>query len=218
MKAKKPFRFYNRLSLSLATGKRARSLGELAGFIATLPPDVIYYHTHRFLHDHQFLVPEPKNDFAYWAEDILENPPLADALAKVDPLRFTNLEDMRRAFLDALAPYARSGDAGKNVMEGKEFYFLSARRFSVPTTHEADDLDSFKDQLGKVGLASLYLHLFEARLRLPSGGNDFSVWLERDMGMPDLAKRVGALDLYSKTLPDLRQEIIAILGGQLARA
>lgn len=61
----------------------------------------IYYHTHRFLQRHQFLVPEPANDFAYWASAFLGHDPLGRALEAVDTLGYASLEDLRSALIRA---------------------------------------------------------------------------------------------------------------------
>ena len=51
-KAKEPFLFFSRLSLTAATGVRAGDLGELLDGIKTVPDSAIYAHTHRFIQQH----------------------------------------------------------------------------------------------------------------------------------------------------------------------
>jgi hypothetical protein len=209
-----PFRFAARFALTFATGRRAASMEELRSGIAELPDAVIYRHTHRFLAEHQSLVPEPSNDFALWVEDALRDKPLAERLASVDILRMDTLEDVRREFL-GLLDAARSGpSAGRRVPPGQEFHFLSARRFSVPTGLEAWDLASFAEALRRAGTSSLYLHLFEARLRPPLGVNDLSAWFRR-LGEPDLAKAVSDPDLYRHTLEDVRRLVLELVRNRM---
>lgn len=62
-KAKEPFVFYTRLHLSELTGCKASNLKQLVDIIRTMPESSIYHHTHRFLQQHQYLSPEPPNDF-----------------------------------------------------------------------------------------------------------------------------------------------------------
>ena len=70
-KAKEPFKFYTQVSIPELTGLKASNLQDLLDLIKTVPGSVIYYHTHRFLQQHQYLSPEPPNDFAYWITGIL---------------------------------------------------------------------------------------------------------------------------------------------------
>ncbi len=71
IEAKEPFKFYTRLHLTELTGLRAINLSQLAALIRKVPGSSIYHHTHRFLQQHQYLSPEPPNDFAYWVSEIL---------------------------------------------------------------------------------------------------------------------------------------------------
>jgi len=89
-------------------------------------------------------------------------------------------------------------------------------RFSVPTPHEARDLAEFRDQLKQVSISSLYLHIFEARLRPPLGVNDFSHWFETELDLPRLAKKVSSLDPYTQTLEGLRSRIVRLVEEELS--
>lgn len=59
------FRFYTKSNLTELTGLKAVNLTELLELIRAMPGSCIYHHTHRFLIQHQYLSPEPPNDFAY---------------------------------------------------------------------------------------------------------------------------------------------------------
>ena len=78
LRAQEPFRFYTRLHLSELTGLKAATLGQLLDLITNVSGSSIYYHTHRFLQQHQYLSPEPPNDFAHWIEYALGDKELAD--------------------------------------------------------------------------------------------------------------------------------------------
>ena len=68
VRASGPFKLCTRLHLSELTGLKASNLNELLELIKTVSGSCIYHHTHRFLQQHQYLSPEPPNDFAYWVE------------------------------------------------------------------------------------------------------------------------------------------------------
>jgi hypothetical protein len=213
-RAKEPFRFFIRLSLAFATGRRAKSLADLLEGIRTAPESVIYHHTHRFLQQHQTLVPEPPNDFAYWITNVFSDESLGERLAAVDTVRFSSLVELRTALAGVLEEHLASHSAAP-VAEGKEFFFMSARRFSIATPFEAWDLTEFAAALKRVSISSLYLHIFEARLRPPLGVNDFSDWFRRELGEETLADRVQRMDPYTQTLEGLRARILEMVEKRL---
>ncbi|MBI4669889.1 MAG: hypothetical protein HY747_12050 [Elusimicrobia bacterium] len=213
--AKEPFRFFTRLTLTVMTGIKAGNLKEFVECLKTVPESVIYQHTHRFLQQHQYLVPEPPNDFAYWVTNILQEERLGEKLAAIDTVRFHNLEDLRKRIVDTIEGHLEDNNDIRQISKGKEFYFMRAARFSVPTPHLARNLAEFRDCLQKVSISSLYLHIFEARLRLPSGLNDFSFWFESKVGEKSLAKSVANLDPYTHTLEGLRSKILSLLDARL---
>lgn len=206
--AKEPFQFYSRLSLMVMTGLCARNLQELLDHLCKVPESVIYQHTHQFLEQHQHLVPEPPNDFAYWVTHILQDERLGEKMAAIDTVRFNSLEALRQAFISMMELYLKAGGMLRQAPEGKELYLMRAIRFSIPTGIIVHDLNQFVDGLKKVSSSCLYLHMFEAKLRPPLGINDFSDWFETQLGETDLAKKVAGLDPYTQTLEGLRKRII----------
>ena len=94
VKAKEPFKFCTRLHLSELTGLRATTLGQLLALIKEVPGSCIYHHTHRFLQQHQYLSPEPPNDFAYWVTDILGEDELGEKLASIDTMQYPTIRNL----------------------------------------------------------------------------------------------------------------------------
>ena len=68
----------------------------------------------------------------------------------------------------------------------------------------------FRDILEKITIASLYFHIFDAKLRLENNENDFSRWF-RDLGKPALADEVMRLDPYTQTLEGLRRRLLHLV-------
>jgi hypothetical protein len=211
VRAKEPFRFCSRLTLSLLTGQKAGNLEELLDHLRRAPDMVIYQHTHRFLQQHQALVPEPPNDFAYWVTHTLLDEDLGERLAAVDTVRAGSLGALRDDLAATIERALRGPRQHLQAPAGKEFYFMRTVRFSLPTDHYASDLREFLDSLGKVSIFSLYLHVFEARLRPPLGVNDFSLWFERELGEVALARAVDRLDPYTQTMEGLRRKIAGLV-------
>jgi len=53
--------------------------------------------------------------------------------------------------------------------------------------------------------------MFDARLRLERGDNDFSSWLEKGLGETGVAAAIRRLDPYTLTTDGLRRAIIALV-------
>ncbi len=217
IKAKEPFRFYTRMHLSELTGLRANSLNLLANLIKEAPDSCIYNHTHRFLQQHQYLSPEPPNDFAYWVAEILGEKELGERLGSIDTMRFDNIAVLKERLAATIEDYLKDHWMKKIMFarEGEEFYFMKTISFILPTNYIAYDLKEFAELLRKITVDSIYFHIFEARLRLGRKTNDFSHWMEDSFGNKRLAGRIASLDLYHRTLEDLRGMIIKLIEDEI---
>ena len=89
-----PFRLCTRLHLSELTGLKAATLTELLELIKTVSGSCIYHHTHRFLQQHQYLSPEPPNDFAYWVDNVLGDDRLGEKLASIDIIQYSCVQSL----------------------------------------------------------------------------------------------------------------------------
>jgi hypothetical protein len=208
----RPFHFLTRLNLVELLGRQAKNARELLIGLGEIPGSSIYYHTHRFIQQHHYLSPEPPNDFAFWVTNALGHAALGERLASVDTVKFRSIGSLRAAFLDILrtALAERNGRNGE-CQEGEELYFMSCRTFILPTAYEARSLSEFREIVQKVSIDSIYFHVFEARLRLEKGDNDFSDWFE-DLGETKLARAISRLDPYNFTLEGLREMIVQKVG------
>lgn len=211
--AKKPFRFYTRLHLTELTGMKAANLEQLVELIKNVTGSSIYHHTHRFLQQHQYLSPEPPNDFAYWVTEILGDANLGERLASIDTIQFTTIRSLRERIILTIGDYIKDNPVVKNRFANvnEEFHFIKSISFILPTNYYAYNLKEFADILEKITIDSIYFHIFEARLRLGKGINDFSNWVENSIGDKKLAGKISKLDPYTYTLEALRKTLIEIL-------
>ncbi|MDD5634791.1 MAG: DUF5752 family protein [Candidatus Omnitrophica bacterium] len=218
IKAKEPFRFCTRLSLSELTGLSAKTLNQLCTLIKKVPDSSVYHHTHRFLQQHQYLSPEPPNDFAYWVTEILGENDLGERLASIDTMQFLTIQALREAIIETLETYLREERLSrlKFAHRGDEFHFIKSISFVLPTGYVAYDLREFAYALQKITIDSIYFHVFEARLRLERGGNDFSHWIADSLKDERLAETIDRLDLYTHTLEGLRQTLLKIINKKIS--
>ncbi|MDD5679625.1 MAG: DUF5752 family protein [Candidatus Omnitrophica bacterium] len=212
-KANEPFRFYTRLNLSELTGLKASNLEELLECLKKVPESAIYHHTHRFLQQHQYLSPEPPNDFAYWVSNIIGEKELGERLASIDTIQFNDINGLRQAFIFTIEDYLKEkpGARSRYADKGDALYFIKSLSFVFPTNYIAHDLVEFLDIFRKITIDSVYFHIFESRLRLAKGTNDFSNWIKDSIGDNKLAADISMLDPYSYTIEELKDKVIRLI-------
>lgn len=217
--AMEPFRFNTSLVLQESLGLRAEKLTTLVKLLRTVPAASVYHHTHHFLLQYHYLSPQPPNDFAYWVGEVLGERPLAEWLAGVDTMAYSSLEDLRGALAGTIERYLEQSALAhlRFAAPGQEFFFVKAVHVVLPTSYAASTLAEFAEALQKVGIRSLYYHMFEARLRLGRPTNDFSRWMGEHLGLPQLAAEIAAFDPYGQSLEVLRTRLLMRVQAALAR-
>lgn len=214
-RANNPFRFVTQLSLVSLTGAYARDLKELVTVLKSAPLAVVYYHTHHFLKQHHYLSPEPPNDFAWWITNVLQEKTLGEQLLSIDTVQYTSLRALAENIIKVIENHLARYPVPRTAPPGEELYFMKSQSFFIPTPFVAYTLEEFLAALQKVSIFSLYHHMFEARIRLEKGANDFSNWLAQELGEKDLARAVARFDPYTQTLDDLRKKIIGLIQKRL---
>jgi hypothetical protein len=210
------FRFYTRLDLQELTGQKARNLDELYSYIKIAPDSVIYHHTHDFLRQSLHRAPEPPNDFAYWVTTVLNERALGEKLASINTIEFLNIDALRDKIASVIEDALTKHRGPHTEAQGDQvFYFIKSVSFVIPTPYVVTTLEEFYDTMKKITINSIYFHMFEARLRLEKGNNDFSLWLATALGEKDLADRISKLDPYNYTIEGLRSRILQLIEQHL---
>jgi hypothetical protein len=210
-KPDKPFYFNTSEHLLRIGRQKAGTLSELWQALQTCPDDSIFQHTFRTLQEHHFIRQGFSNDFAHWCLSACNEPVLAEQLASVDVREFTAIDGLRRRMVgivdDFLQQHSRSGS---NVAH-EPFYFCAADIVVLPTPFSPDSLPGFVDGLKQVSVHSIHHHFIEARLRLHLMSNDFSQWLEEEVGLSHAAAAIERIDIYTNTMEGVRQQIATIV-------
>jgi hypothetical protein len=202
------------LDLTLLTNRRARDLAELLEHLRVVPGSVIYYHTHHFLVQHQYLSPEPPNDFAYWVTNLLQEDRLGEQLAAIDLIQFRTIRALRERIIEVIERFLDERKELRTAPDGEEFHFRESVSFIFPTSHVARNLSEFADCMEQMSFGSLSFHFFHARLRLEKGENDFSEWLAA-LGEQQLSREIARIDPYTHTLDGLRKEVMWLVRRRL---
>ena len=214
-KAQKPFYFNTSEHLLRIGRQRASNLSELLQALQTCPDDSIFQHTFRTLQEHHFIRQGFSNDFAHWTLFACNEPALAEQFASVDVRAFTAIEGLRRRMVEILDEFLQSHNLSGSRPAHEPFYFCAADIVVLPTGFCADTLPAFLDGLNQVTVHSIHHHFIEARLRLHRMSNDFSQWLEEEVGLAEPADAIERIDIYANTMEGVRRQIARIVSRAL---
>jgi hypothetical protein len=213
--ARSPF-YFNSASHLLRIGReKATTLMELLEAIRTCPESSIFQHTFQTLAEHHFISSGFSNDFSQWAFASCNEVELAERLAAIDVREFTSIAALRERLIHVIESYLQKNPraAGRAAME--PFYLMASDLVVVPTPYVARNLEEFADGLHKVSIHAIYYHFIDARLRLKLNSNDFSVWLDKELDLPQAADKINRIDIYTSTLEEVRRGILKVVGAEM---
>lgn len=206
--AEEPFLFIGCSELQEILGNEADDEKRLVELIEEVPLDSIYYHTHSFFLRHHYIPGAYANDFAQWVATQVRDLVLGERLAVLDPFDFKNLEALREELISIIDDHLSRTSVVPRVIFGKPFYFKQSRIIEVPTGLRARTLQDFRSALSDVEISAIYYHMFEARIRLPREESDFSLWIRKYLGLPELSERIRVLNPYVGSLERLRSSLL----------
>lgn len=206
--AEEPFLFIGCSELQEILGKEADDEKRLVELIEEVPLDSIYYHTHSFFLRHHYIPGAYANDFAQWVATQVRDLVLGERLAVLDPFDFKNLEALREELISIIDDHLSRTSVVPRAIFGKPFYFKQSRIIEVPTGLRARTLQDFRSALSDVEISAIYYHMFEARIRLPREESDFSLWIRKYLGLPELSERIRVLNPYVGSLERLRSSLL----------
>jgi len=211
----KPFYFNTSEHLLRIGRQKATTLSELLQALQTCPEDSIFQHTFRTLQEHHFIRQGFSNDFAHWSLSACHEPVLAEQLASVDVREFTAIDGLRGRMVETVDEFLQEHPRSGSRAAHEAFYFCASDLVVLPTTFVANSLAGFLDGLNQVSVHSIHHHFIEARLRLHRMSNDFSQWLEEEIGLEQAAEAIERIDIYTHTMEGVRLQIARIVGQAL---
>jgi hypothetical protein len=211
-----PF-YFNSASHLLRIGReKATTLMELLEAIRTCPESSIFQHTFQTLAEHHFIRSGFSNDFSHWTFASCNEVELAERLAAIDVREFTSIAILRERLIHIMESYLQKNPRAAARVAMEPFYLMASDLVVVPTPYVARNLEEFADGLHKVSIHAIYYHFIDARLRLKLNSNDFSVWLDKELDLPQAADKVNRIDIYTSTLEDVRRGILKIVEAEMS--
>lgn len=205
--ARREFRFVSCIEVKELLGRKAWDEAQLLELLEEVPPDSIFFHTHGYFLRHKYLVGLYRNDFANWIATEVGDRVLGEKLGVLDPYEFSDLEAMRSGLMDIIDTHLSRIGVVPGVVYGEPFHFMQSEIVEVPTGVKAETLEEFRDGLSRVDAGAIYYHIFEAMMRRGRRKGDFTIWLEEELDLPELAERMKRLDPYMYSLEALRKTL-----------
>ncbi|HEV7673981.1 MAG TPA: DUF5752 family protein [Candidatus Angelobacter sp.] len=216
--ARSPFYFNSASHLMRVGREKATTLQELLEAIRTCPESSIFQHTFQTLEEHHFIREGFSNDFSHWAFASCNEVELAERLAAIDIREFTSIATLRERLIHIIETYLQKNPRAATRVAMEPFYLMASDLVVVPTPYVARNLEEFADGLRKVSIHAIYYHFIDARLRLKLNTNDFSIWLEKELDLPQAGDKINRIDIYTSTLEDVRRSILKVIETEMSGA
>jgi hypothetical protein len=210
-----PFEFRQCINILKATGQRATNLRELQNIIASVRDECIFHHTYQFFLKVHIL--DYTNDFAFWAGESLEERALSEQLSNIDPYDYKSINDLRNQIIKVIHEYLEKFPEPREAMPGKEFYFNETVTLIFPEGIRARNLAEFLTAIKHVDADSIYYHFYEARIRLGSGVDDFSRWIEDIFGKTELAEKIRSIDPFMHNIEGIREHLVEAIEEEVRK-
>jgi len=213
--APEPFALRDCALITLAVGRTAHGLRELAAAFATVPAASLLHHFQESLLRPSFDDPEFSNDFAQWASAALGDPVLAERLAAIDPaLLGGDGERLRAALVEVAEERLAEVAHPQLVLPGREFHFLRSQLLIFDTGRSIRIPEELSAAVPNLSTGSVFYHFVDARLRNDGATDDFTVWLAPWGERTAAARaRLAAVDPGFGSLAELRRRIADALGA-----
>lgn len=213
--AEKPFQFVDAFYLVVVGLQSAHTLREFARELNEVSPYCIFCHTYHALATHHYT--SYSSDFAQWVMAGCNEGELAEQLGAIDVRQFVELKDLRAALVREVDEYLTAYPTAADRPAFEPFYFAETREVVQPVDRRAFNLVELAEGMREMSLHSLHYHFVNSRLRLHLRTNDFSNWIENELGFPELALQIKRVDFYTNTLPEVRAEILDCITPWIGR-
>jgi hypothetical protein len=212
--AEAPFETYTLAHVSRMGGQTASTLRELAEGLETCSDESIYHHTIVAMRNQLVLTDNATNDFAQWARTSLKREELASHLGMADMKDCQTIADLRGALCQLVRAYIEACPEAADEAAENPFYFCEGMEVAVPLRSTARTLEEFRQCVLEMSGESFYLHFVAPRTRREIHSNDFSVWLEKSLGLGDLATKINEIDVMDSTLDGVKAKILELLDAE----
>ncbi|BAB65388.1 DUF5752 family protein [Sulfurisphaera tokodaii] len=201
--AQKPFEFEAAYYPPKYAGIKAYTVDELISGIKRVDGLSIFYHIFHPLFSSHVIPEDMHNDFAVWIRDEIHDSRLAQIISDIEGKEPRTVEDVREDLLKILTENKVSGRASR------PFYFVSCNPVIFKTGKVARNLGELIDIIATISMRSIAYHFIFKRVMGYTTKNDFSIWIEENYGLKELADSLSSIDPQTYTDEEkLREDLI----------
>ena len=216
--AQTPFEFSTVSYLVRIGNQSASTIAELLAGLEHCSDASIFHHTFQTLSSHHFLTEGFSNDFAQWALSDANRSDLAEQFAALDIRDYMSIAALRSDLCRVTGDYCAAFPDFAKQTALERFYFCESVEVTVPLGYQARSLEEFHSGIERLSHSSFYFHFISSRLRLHLRTNDFSLWLENNLGLETLASSIEQIDVYTNTLDSARAKMLRLIDRERRKA
>jgi len=207
-----PFAIKDCALVSIATGKRAGDLRELAHYAQIVSLDSIYHHFWGARLQPSLARPEYHNDFAAWVHKALHDDIMAERLSIIDPTEHTTLEGLQQELVQVIEERLDEIEYPRWAAADRQFEFIRSQMVIFDTHHTAEHPRDLVTLMPHISVGSIFYHFIDGRRRNPERQDDFTRWIE-SFGPPEseVCQKLQEIDPYFSTLTELRADLTKVL-------
>lgn len=157
------------------------------------------------------------NDVGRWVLDSAHCPELAEQIGAVDVRDYEAVADLRADVRRMVGDFCVAHPRMAHQPATRRFWFCEQAEVASPSGVTATSLVTWRDGLERSSRTSFAFHFVSSRLRLGLRTNDFSMWLDHELGLSDLAARVHQVDVSAQSLERARQQVVALVTAEGGR-
>ena len=158
------------------------------------------------------------NDIGHWVLESAHCSELAEQLGAVDLRDYDAIADLRMDVRRLVGDYCLAHQRVADQPAGDRFWFCEQAAVASPSGVTATSLATWIHGVERTSRESFAFHFVSSRLRLGLRTNDFSLWIDRELGLPDLAARLHQIDVSAQSIDSARADLLRLVAAEGARS
>lgn len=197
---------------AISLGKKAYTLVQLLEELKHIPEGSLYMHFWGNRLSPRFVYPDYHNDFAIWAHSKIHDNFLAERLSVIDPIDYTNFEELRQVVLKTVEQRMQEIGVDKSVHLVEPFHFVSSKLIIYNTSLSMDDPKQLVSIVPKLAPSSIFYHFIDAKTRTPGKMDDFSTWLmDYQDGYQKMIEQIRSIDASFLSLREIKEKLMNVI-------
>jgi len=212
-----PFPFLSIARLTRIGNEVVETLQDLHGGLVRCSDASLFFHFVQSPRTSRAMSDGAANDLSRWILDSAHCPELAEQLGAVDLRDYEAMADLRAEVRRMVGDYCVEHPTMAHQPAASRFWFCELTEVAAASGVTATSLATWLDGVQQTSHATFAFHFVSSRLRLGLRTNDFSSWIDHELGLSDLAARVHEIDVSTQPIDRVRSEVLALVAAEKGR-